>query len=60
MSVVTTHAHDRFSDTPGGGELPVNERAAHRYTGIVIAISASALLWVGVGTGIWGLVSVFS
>lgn len=54
MSTITTDVaatFDRATSTP---------RNKHRYTGMLIAVSASVVLWAGIGTGVWGLVSVFN
>lgn len=54
MTTVTTDAHTVY---PMVAAAP--DRTSHRYSGILIAISASVVLWAGIGTGIWGLVSLF-
>ena len=64
MSTISAHARGHLADAhftdAGDPSLPPRTRAEHRYTGILIAVSASVALWAGIGTGIWGLVSVFN
>ena len=35
-------------------------RNAERYNGILLAISASIVLWSGIGAGVWGIISLFT
>lgn len=53
-TITTTNVSATFERTTP------SSRIEHRHSGILIAVSASVVLWAGIGTGIWGLVSVFN